>query len=284
MLIHDIYLLGESDPFSVKNREEVSVNLELKKAPPCYSTLLTGEVLCGHLPIKNASVLVMDEYYAPLTSSLTDERGIFKFVNVLKPGMYYAAASAAGYVTSDAKTVNIRPNETSRLSFALKRNHMYVKGLIYGKVLESGSGKPIEGADVHLKSLKPAGAAYKTRSNRTGQYLIYGIIPDEYKMTVQKQCYIPAEPVTLTVEKHSRICMYFDLIRTASECKNTISGVIRCGEEPIREAAVFLYSIDRERNERIVQMQETNENGLFLFANVESGAYIVKGNVRGQRI
>ncbi len=277
MLIRDIYVLGESGSFTVKMREEVMVNLELKKAPRCYHTLFTGEVLFWHLPIKNATVLVMDENYAPLSSSITDEQGIFKFSNVLKPGKYYAVASAVGYVTSEIKTILINPDEISRQSFSLKKSPIYLNGIVYGKVLEAGSRKPIEGADVYLNSQSAAQTNYKTSSNHKGQYLIYNIIPGSYEMAVKKQGYFPAEPLPLTIEKYSRLCLYFDLISAPAESKNTISGVITNDKEPIPKAAVFLYSIDKEKNEKIVQMQETNENGLFLFTNVESGTYLVKG-------
>ena len=79
MFIHDIYILGESDSFEIKTREEISVNLELEKVPTCYHTLFTGIVTCTNLPIKNATVVVMDGNYNPVSSTGTDENGVYRF-------------------------------------------------------------------------------------------------------------------------------------------------------------------------------------------------------------
>jgi hypothetical protein len=146
--------------------------------------------------------------------------------------------------------------------------------------LESGSGKPIEDADIYLKSVGYDKTIYKTISNQNGQYLIYNITPNQYEMIVQKQSYRTTEPLLLKIERYSQICLYFDLIENANECKNTISGVITHDNIPLSKVAVFLYLFGTQGNERIVQIQETNENGFFLFSNVESGYYLVKGKLQ----
>lgn len=277
MLNHDIYILGESDPFEIKTQEEVTVNLELEKAPFCYHTLLTGKVLSRNLPIRNATVMVLDENCSPLASAITDENGIYKFINVLKPGRYKVIASAIGYNTSDIKTILINQHEVTKLSFTLKKSSIFVNGIIYGKILESGSRKPIEAAEIYLKAKDTDETIYITMSNHNGQYLLYNVLPNNYKLVIKKQGYMSTEPYVLKVEKFDRICLYFDLIKEPCDYKNTISGKITCNETPISKAAVFLYLLDKEDNEKIVQIQETNENGIYLFSNVESGNYLVKG-------
>jgi hypothetical protein len=109
---------------------------------------------------------------------------------------------------------------------------------------------------------------------------MYNILPNNYKMVIQKQGYMVTEPLEIKINKYSRICLYFDLIRDFNECKNTISGIITFDEKPISKVGVFLYLLEKEKNEKIVQIQETNENGLFLFSNLESGSYLVKGKMQ----
>ncbi|WP_304508367.1 carboxypeptidase regulatory-like domain-containing protein [Anaerotignum sp.] len=280
MCIHDVYILGESDSFEIKSREEVTANLELEKVPPCYHTVFTGKVLCRNWPIKNATVMVLDENCSPLYSSITNDKGIFKFRNIIKPGEYKVIASGVGYNTTEITTVFIQENEITKMIFSLKKSPAFVNGLIYGKVLESGSGEPIEDAEIYLKSIGCDKTLYKTMSNHNGQYLIYNIIPNHYEMVVQKQSYRVTEPLLLKIERYSQVCLYFDLIENPYECKNTISGMITHDNIPLSKVAVFLYLIDTGENETIVQIQETNEDGLFLFSSVESGHYLVKGKLQ----
>lgn len=281
MFIHDIYVLGESDLFEIKTHEEVTINLGLEKVPPCYHTLLSGKILYKDLPIKNATVMVMDVNGSPLSSTITDENGNYRFHDLLKPGKYKAVASAIGYNASNVKIILINQNEETKLSFVLKKSLIFVNGIVYGKIIESGSRKPIEDADIYLKSSADnCETFYKTISNHSGQYLIYNILPNHYKMIIQKQGYMVNEPIEIKIEKYSRIILYFDLIRKSTDCKNTIDGMITFEENPIPNAAVFLYLLDKQKNEKIVQIQETNENGLFLFSNVESGYYFVKGKLQ----
>lgn len=277
MFFHDIYVLGASDSFEIMTHEEVTVNLELERIPPCYHTLFTGKVLYKDLPIRNATVMVMDCNCCPVSSTVTDENGIYRFRNILKPGKYKVIASKIGYNTSDIKIILINQDEVTNLSFSLKKSSIFVNGIVYGKILEAGSGKPIEDADIYLKSLDADETIYKTMSNCNGQYLIYNILPNNYKIVIQKQGYMVTEPFLLKIEKYDRICLYFDLIRDTNDCKNTISGMITFDEKPISKVAVFLYLLDKQENEKIVQIQETNKNGLFLFSNVERGSYLVKG-------
>lgn len=280
MCIHDVYILGESEPFQIKNREEVTANLVLEKAPPCYHTFFTGRVLYRNWPIKNATVLMLDENCSPLYSCITNEKGIFKFRNIIKPGEYKVMASGTGYNTTEITTVFIRENEITKIILSLKKSAIFANGLIYGKVLESGSRKPIEGAEIYLKSKGCDKTLYKTLSNHNGQYLIYNIIPNHYEMVVKKQNYRVTEPLLLKIERYSQICLYFDLIPYPYCCKNTISGIITHDKIPLSKVAVFLYLLELEGNERIVQTKETNEDGFFLFSNVDSGSYLVKGKLQ----
>lgn len=283
MFIHDMYVLGESDSFDIKMHEEAVVDLGLEKVQPCYHTLLTGKVLYKDIPIKDATIMVMDSKCSPISSTTSDEKGIYKFCNKLKPGKYKVIASAIGYVTSDTRTIFINDNEVTRRSFTLKKSSIFEKGIVYGKILEAGSGIPVKDACVCLKTLKCDGKTiYKTMSNHNGQYLIYNILPDNYKIIIQKKGYMATEPLLIKIEPHSRMSLYFDLIKKPNN--HIISGTISFHKKPIPKATVFLYLLDKEKSEKIVQIQKTNENGLYLFTNVESGTYLVKGKLQNYLI
>ena len=281
MFFKDIYVLKESNPFKIRMHDEVTVNLALEKQPPCYHTRLSGKVFYKGFPIKNATVLVMDHDCNPVQSTITDENGIYSFCNVLEPGNYKVIASATGYNTSAVKTVDIYQNKSVKLAFCLTKSVIFKNGIVYGKVLEAGSGNPIKDADICIYSIRTGcETVYQTASNYGGQYLIYNIFPDVYEMVVKKRGYVEAAPIALKIEKYGHIILYVDLIRDPDYCANSISGMITFEHDPIQKAAVFLYLLNQRGNEKIVQVQETNEDGLYLFSNVEAGSYLVKGKLQ----
>lgn len=218
MFINDIYILKASDPFEIEAREEADVNLWLKKVPPCYRTLLTGRVLFKNTPIKNATVLVLNKHNKPLFHTVTNEKGVYEFRNLLKPGEYNVIAKAFGYKTSRTKSIKIKANRVEKLSFTLKKSHVFENGVVYGRIFEAVSRKPIENANISLISL-PDGcmAFYKTRSNHCGQYFIYDILPGKYRMVIKKQGYEVSNVKEITISKHDCIELNIDLIRKARE-------------------------------------------------------------------
>lgn len=285
MFIHDIYILTASDPIEVKSSEEATVNLVLERVPPCYHTLLTGEVLFKGLPVKNATVKVFDKSFRPLFHTVTDEKGVYSFYNILNPGEYKVIATADGYKTSETKSISIRPNTVTKLSFEMMKSSVFVNGIVYGKIYDAGSRKPIENATVYIKSLGDCNKTiYTTTSNHSGQYLIYNLLPHEYKMIIKKQGYISSRPIELTIRKYDRMNLNLDLIRNSNQYKSTISGLITFDKAPISGVPVFLYLLDEQGNEKVMQVQVTNEQGLYLFSNVKKGCYLVKGKLQNGEV
>ncbi len=284
MRIRDIYLLGESAPFDIEPQTDVVANLTLEKAPRCYHTLLSGKVYSCGKPVKDATVMVLDDECNPISSTITDKEGSYKFRNTIKPGKYKIVATAIGYDTSELKTIIIEQRQGTKLSFSLKKSLIFSNGVVYGKVLETGTGKPVVGADIYLITSDGVGTVYKTISNHSGQYLVYNILPNQYKMVIRKQCYVKTEPLLVNVAKCARLCLHFDLVRESHDCINTISGRITCNKGPISKAVAFLYLLDEQENECLVQIQEMNESGFFMFSDVESGHYLVKGKQQSNTI
>jgi hypothetical protein len=284
MFINDIYILKDSDPFEIKAQEEATINLELVKSPPCYQTLLVGKVLYQCSPIKNATVIALANKGSLRYSTETDENGTYRLRNILEPGKYNVTVSVIGYKTSLTKTILVSENQVASLSFEMKKSSIAKNGIIYGKILESGSRRPIEDACIYLKSVENCKEVlYKTKSNQSGQYLIYNILPNVYQIEIEKQGYMVTDSMELKVDKFDRLQLYFDLIR-ATKCNNTISGTITHKEQIIHRAAVFLYRFDKEGIEILVQTQETNELGVFLFTNVEPGSYLLKAKSQNREV
>jgi uncharacterized surface anchored protein len=209
MFIKDSYLLAASHTFELKDMQEVTVNIALNKVPPCYYTLLTGRVLHRRKPIKGAVVKIFDCKYNPLFHAVTNSRGMYQFHNVLPPGKYKVVAAADGYQTSRVRRIKLKKKRVVKESFHLRRCPLYMGGVIYGKVREVKSRESIEGATVYLRDER--GLIYKTTSNKEGQYIIYSIRPNKYKLTVKKHGYVTSKSLEFTVNKNDRIMLPVDL-------------------------------------------------------------------------
>lgn len=189
MYYRDLYLLKESDPCIVKEREEITIDLFLVKVPPSYHTFLTGRITCHYYPIWNATVRILDDSGKYLDQTNSDVNGIYKICNHIRPGICHVMVSAKGYHTIE-KRVYVTTNNITCLSFQLHRNPMYHNGLLYGDILEYGCEIPVENAAVNLMPTRYCyNVEYKTHSNYSGNYMIYDIVPGYYNLIVQKQGY-----------------------------------------------------------------------------------------------
>lgn len=200
MFAEDSYLLTASHTFEVRDRQEITVNIELAKEPPCYNTLLTGRVLHKNRPIKRAVVQVYDCKGNPLSHALTNCKGIYRFKNILVPGIYKVVATADGFRTSIIIKIKIELKKITRKSFHLKKCSIFCNGILYGNVREANSNKPIESACIYLKNKD--GTIYKTTSNKDGQYIIYNIRPNSYNLIVMKYGYRTLKSIPLNIDKN----------------------------------------------------------------------------------
>jgi hypothetical protein len=208
VFIKDSYLLTASQTFELKDMQEITINIKLTKISPCYHTLLTGSVLHKNKPIKRAVVKVFDCKYNPLFHTMTNSRGVYQFKNILAPGMYKVVAAMEGYQTSRMRNIKIKANKVIRKSFNLKKCSYFMNGILYGKVIEVESRKPIEGASLYLKD--KCGMVYKTMSNKDGQYIFYNIQPNKYELIVMKHRYISSNN-KLSIDRNDRIMLNVDL-------------------------------------------------------------------------
>jgi hypothetical protein len=214
---------------------------------------------------------------------VTNEKGIYHFKHLLKPGEYKVIAAANGFRTSETKSVKIIENAVTKLSFSLNKCFLPGRGIVYGRITEAVSRKPIKNADVCLMGvLNGKKTIYKTTSNHSGNYLLYDILPNEYAMTIRKQGYRLRDPIWLQVEKQDRMMLHVDLVRNRNVSFGTISGTVTFERKPICDTAVFLYRIEAgdAGKDSLVQIQKTNEQGIFLFGSIEQGHYLLKGKLQ----
>lgn len=206
MVIKDSYILKESASFDIKEREEITIDLELVRIPPCYHTLLIGKVLCYNYPVMNATVLILDCKGSPCYHTTTDEYGIYRVRHILVPGIHRVIVSAVGYHTSLSKTVYVCEYNITYLSFQMEQNIRDTYGVFFGQILEYGTWIPMNGVEIYLKSVECGKEIlYRTRSNYNGFYLIYEILPNSYQLELRRHGFKATDSLDMEINEYDHI-------------------------------------------------------------------------------
>lgn len=274
MVITDKYPLVQSKPFDLKAEEEARVDLVLKKKPISPQTKLTGHVTTYQFdPINQATVKVLDRCYNPIDHTITNHEGEYVFENILPPGDYKLTATAEGFKTAATIDFSLKKRETKNINIALKRDFLKKKGSIYGAVTDNRLNQLLPNASIILLDASREAAA-KTESDAQGKYLLCGIEPGSYELIGRKTGYYDSKTLIL-VEEGAKIKSDIQLAMNPEVSAGTISGLIDVENGPFRNACVGLYKIE-DGIENLIQTGTTNDEGLYLFADVNPGIYVVK--------
>lgn len=278
MTIHDKYSLTDSSPFHLKEREEINITLKLDAAFECCDVL--GRVFdpCGK-PIEGATVKILTLKEKTISRRKTEQKGFFEF-ECMKPGKYYVAAIAEGYLLSELKLIDVSSKKLNRQDIYLKQNLLDRQGIIYGRVFDSDTCSPIANSEITLKCINEPYEAYaSTYTNKSGQFLIYNIQPLEYLIYARHPEYEKSISSTIVILPHSKNLFDFSLHYKQRNCSGSISGKVTKHFLPVAHLPVFLYYIDEE-NEKLIKTQITNRKGLFYFDELPNGDYIVKAKLQ----
>ena len=278
MIIKDIYLLERSEEVKISGREEVNINLSLEKAPLEFNTKILGKIIdkCDD-GIKDATVKIFTLDYTPVEHTTTNCRGDFVFENIIPPGEYYVIATAPTYKVSKSYKVTLKQNSIVQLNIQLDREEGSCLGVLYGYITD-GFGKGLNNATVKVFSYdNPDNLVAITHTNDDGEYLVYSLIPGKYFITAEKTGYYLPSKVLVTIDgkKFKKLNLALSII--IPENKGTISGQITSSGVNVPYAIVSLYKIYNDRT-TLIQIKVCNEEGVYLFGDVQPGSYIVKSN------
>ncbi len=280
MAINDYYTLESSTIFNVSPFEEVQIDLKLKKAPTRYTTLLLGCVSYHCTPIINATIKILDLNFKPLFHTVTNKYGLYKFYNILAPGEYYVIVSSDDYITSDTKTITIKNKKICRCDFELRKNPICKNAILYGTVEDSINNKFISNTKITLLDKNSNYIVATTYTNDLGQYLIYNIIQNEYILTAEHSEYVKLKSYPILIDSPDKIQLNLYMLKNPLLENGTVSGVIKFNNNPQPHIPVFLCSIENQNTFKVINVQLTNEKGLYLFSNVLSGKYVIKAKLQ----
>lgn len=283
MAIIDVYLLSRSDQFRLSPRQEITVDLSLKKAPKEPCTVLTGSVTgkCGR--IEGATVKVFDRSYKPLAHTVTDNNGKFIFENVLPPGEYKIIATAERYKVSRVYGIMLESRKPVSISIWLEvsdcKNLATVYGVVYNEANLGLANAKILIMDYDKSEMCEA----STQTNADGEFLVYGLKPKKYWLSASKEGYFLPQKISLELAPNEIACANLFLYPDESSTDGTVSGKIDFCGHSVPNAVAALYKVD-ELGHFLLAMKETNENGFYLFTSVKPGEYFVKSKMEANRI
>lgn len=282
MAIRDIYLLQCSNGFHLNPRQEVSVDLALYKVPVEPRTLISGQVIGSCGPLLGATVKVFSMDYTPLLHAVTDAEGRFQFRNMLYPGNYRLIATADGYSVSSNYMVFLEPKNPVNVIVKLKVSDLVNHATIYGIVRDNNSGFGLCNAvirvynDCNFEKIEAV-----SRSNEDGEYMIYGLDPGKYRITASKTGFVFQQPVFFECFPNETLPLDLFLYEDIRLRNGTVTGKIEHNGMAVPGAAVALYRVENNRH-TLIAVKKTNDEGVYLFGDVQPGAYLIKAKLEGQ--
>jgi len=278
MAIRDIYLLQRSEQFNLGPRQEMTVDLSLKKAPKEPCTVLTGSVTakCGR--IEGATVKVLDRNNKPIAHTVTDLEGKFVFENILPPGEYKVIATAEGYKVSRVYRLMLESRKPVSIFIWLEVSDCINLATVYGVVYNEANLGLANARILIMDYDKPEIYEAFTQTNTDGEFMVYGLKPKKYWISASKEGYFLPQKISFELTPNEIACVNLFIYPDESSTEGTVSGIIDFYGQSISNAVAALYKVE-DRGHFLLATKETNESGFYLFPNVKPGEYLVKSKM-----
>jgi hypothetical protein len=251
----------------------------LEKIPPFPCTKLTGKVVSEGKRIAGATVKILDRKFNPLYHADTDGEGNYSFKNIIMPGDYEMISVADGFSVSESYKISLLPFAPLSVTIHLIPNRKTKLGTIYG-IVRDEKNNPLPGVEVSISqsnNVEHNNAVAVTNSD--GEYLIYGLRPENYMLSAFLQGYALPDEISVELNPQENACADIYLYRQQSALKGTISGRVTHNGIIVPFATVALYRIENN-NGTLIKVQEANSKGIYLFACLEPGEYQVKATFK----
>ncbi|MGE4277512.1 MAG: collagen binding domain-containing protein [Lawsonibacter sp.] len=278
MANRDMYLLRRSEEFHLDSGQEVSVNLKLEKSPSFPCTKLCGQVVSNCTKIQSATVKVLAMDSRPICHTQTDRDGLFSFIDTLFPGNYEIIVSAENYLISESRLISLKPFVPLYVTIKLIPDQDAGNAAVYGTV-RNGENIPLPNTLVRILSKENVECNEKvTRTNEDGEYLFASLKPGKYVISALCYDYTLPEAITVEVLPNDIFCADLYLYRNMIETKGTISGVVLQEGHTVPYAVTALYRKESS-GYSLIQIQQANGSGVYLFPDLKAGEYIVRAKL-----
>lgn len=260
--------------------QEAFAHLELGRYAEDTSGVLYGRLFnwLGQ-PVKDGVVKIVSETYEPVAIGKTDHLGGYCMFAVPPNQPLRVIGTAENCDISAQVEICIKERQAQKVDLFLTCSGQEDTGVLTGLVLNKLNALPLEKAQVLLFQ-EIGGVPHfkdKTQTNEFGQFALTRLAPGGYLVQISMPGYLGEQyRVTLCMQGQMANRVTSLCPDCHSQLKGTVSGVITDHQkEPIADADVILYRIDPNNAITPIAHTKTNSNGVYLFINVEIGAYKV---------
>ena len=276
----DKYILGQSEERSIEElAQEIRLDLSLEPNPHIEGGTVFGTVKDeSDNPIAGALVKIMDNNHNPLAHAITGEDGSYIFTSFPPGSNYHIYAISQGYKLEEDVPFTLLPQQSVEKDFVLPADPSSALAIIAGDILDIKSQKTINGAVVNLFDSEDELIAL-SYTNEYGQYVFADVAKGKYTVRISALGY-KATSQTVEIDKDGQIAnIIVNLDVDPSSARGTVSGVITDNNNNvIYGAEVILYAVGELDKLTPIAFTKTNDEGVYLFINVDEGSYKIKAN------
>ncbi|MEF9934068.1 MAG: carboxypeptidase-like regulatory domain-containing protein [Clostridium sp.] len=280
----DMYVLGQSQKKLIDQiGEEIRLDLSLDPNPNLGGGTITGEVVDPEgQPVSGALIKIMSSTYEPLAHTFTASDGTYVFSPFPAGDNYRIFASAPGYELEEALQFSFLSSQSVTKNFTMTADPNVNLGIIAGDAFRSDTGVPINGAAVSLYTVTANGDEELfavSFTNQYGQFVFSDVPQDSYKVKIDGLGYFNFTSTTQITSGGQIINVQANIQPNPAASRGTVSGLITNSNNlAVPNADVTLYRVGESDTLTPVAYTKTNQDGAYLFINVEEGNYLIKSN------
>jgi len=281
----DLYKLGQSQQGQIEQvGQEIRLDVQLSENPYNNTGSIYGTITDnGGNPVEGALVKIMDNDHNPLYHILTDENGKYSISDMQPSSEYHFYAVKDGYLLKEESPFSINAGQTLEINSVITPDPNATLSTVTGHIYDT-DGNPIE--NVLITLLKIEGneqiPVVVTTTNEYGQGVFTNVEIGNYHVRVTKQGYETGIIEVQVTEPGSIFNIDGTLSPSTVESKGTINGIIKDENgNTVPNAVVILYEVSGDsKNPTLtpIRYTRTDQNGAYLFGEVEQGNYLVKSN------
>ncbi len=267
--------LSFSNKTSLTGIEEVDVNLVLNTAINDNLGEIKGTVKDENgNPIPNATVKIFEQDHTPFMHSITDENGEYRIMGIPSDS-YKINASAIGYLFNTTSQIFVDSNDVVEFNCTLQKDEASLKNTIAGLIYLEGTTTPIGNVKL-IVSDSNGDTVCVTYSASDGEFLITDLSDGIYSVEPILSGYKSSVVYDYEVKNGKIYNVIINMISVQIDIKGTYTGqILDQTNTPVSGAIVGLYKIT-ETGEKLIMLSKTNDEGRYMFGNVQDGEYVVK--------
>ncbi|MPQ43935.1 carboxypeptidase regulatory-like domain-containing protein [Clostridium tarantellae] len=279
----DKYTLGKSETVEITNKIsdiKADIKLDSNNNEVNIGSSISGTIVdTFNNPIQNAIVKLMNNRLEPLANVRTDINGKYVINIVPSSSIYTVLAIASGKILNQSPSFSLMTGESKLINFTLSNDPNALFGAISG-FLTDNNNNIISGAIISLYKItnNSSDLSAITYSDNQGNFIFSELLPSNYKIVISTLSYHPSEEI-ITLESGKIYSTKKILLINETLSDGSISGIITDKLNiAIADADVILYKLENNNSQTPVAFTKTNSSGIYSFANVPFGSYMIKSN------